>query len=254
MEEKKLKCVGVADLHGTLPKDLPPGDVLCICGDISPLDIQEDTVSMVSWFCLEFLPWVEKSPYKKVLLVAGNHDFFLENIHKREKQSLFPPYGIEYTWRSGSDVMKKLLPGNLKSKFGKLVYLCDSSFKYEGKRFYGTPWCTNLQRWAFYKNTEDIKEAYNRIPKICDVILTHQPPQIEGLGQVIQSGNWNYGQDFGSPELAEVLNTRNFKYALCGHVHSGQHYPVVIGDKHLANVSIKNEDYDYSYYPFEFEV
>lgn len=254
MEEKKLKCVGISDTHGLLPKDLPEGDILCIAGDISPLDIQEDTISMVSWFCLEFLPWVEKSPYKKVLLVAGNHDFFLENIHKRAKQSLYPPYGIEYSWRSGSEVMKKLLPGNLKGKYSKLVYLCDSSFNYEGRRFYGSPWCTNLQRWAFYKNTEDITKAYSMIPKKCDVIITHQPPKIEALGQVIQGGAWNYFDDYGSEELADVLKTRDFKYALCGHVHSGQHYPVDLDGKKLVNVSQKNEDYEYSYYPYVFEV
>lgn len=254
MQESKLRCVGIADLHGTLPKDLPEGDVLCIAGDISPLEYQEDQIQMLGWFYLEFLPWVESSPYKKVIMVGGNHDFFLENIHKKRKQSLYPPYGIEYSWRSPSEVTKKLFPGQLKGKYSKLVYLCDSSFNYEGKRFYGSPWCINLQRWAFYKDHDDITVAYKNIPKQCDVIITHQPPKIEGLGQVIQGGSWNYGQDFGSEELAEVLKTRQFKYALCGHVHSGQHYPVVMDGKHLVNVSGKNEDYDYCYYPFEFEV
>ena len=254
MEEKKLKCVGIADLHGTLPKDLPEGDVLCIAGDISPLEYQEDQTQMLGWFYLEFLPWVESSPYKKVILVAGNHDFFLENIHKREKRNPYPPYDIEYSWRSGGDVTKKLFPGMLKGKYSKLVYLCDSSFNYEGRRFYGSPWCTNLPRWAFYKNHDDLVEAYGRIPKKCDVIITHQPPALGALGQVIQGGNWNYGQDFGSEELADVLKTRDFQYALCGHVHSGQHLPLEIDGKKLVNVSLKNEDYEYWYYPFVFEV
>ena len=58
----------------------------------------------------------------------------------------------------------------------------------------------------------------------------------------------------GSPELAEVLKTRDFKYALCGHVHSGQHLPVEFDGKKLVNVSLKNEDYKENYYPFEFEI
>ena len=247
MEEKKLKCIGISDLHGDLP-DLPECDVVCCAGDISPLMIQDDQTSMVSWFCLVFIPWVESLPCKKFILVGGNHDFFLQGIHKRIT-------GLNsYKWRTASEVLKKLLPGNLKSKYNKLVYLCDSSFEYEGRRFYGTPWIRDLQGWAFYLDNESLIEKFNNIPKKCDVIITHMPPKIEGLGEVIQGGCFNTGADYGSPELAEVLKTRDFKYALCGHVHSGQHLPVELDGKKLVNVSLKNEDYNYQYYPFEFEI
>ena len=80
------------------------------------------------------------------------------------------------------------------------------------------------------------------------------PPKIEGLGEVIQGGCFNTGADYGSPELAEVLKNRDFKYALCGHVHSGQHLPVDFDGKKLVNVSLKNEDYEEMYGPFEFEI
>ena len=80
IEEKKIKCIAISDTHGSLPQ-LPECDVVCCAGDISPLDYQGDQTQMVSWFCLEFLPWVEKLPCKKFILVGGNHDFFLQNIH-----------------------------------------------------------------------------------------------------------------------------------------------------------------------------
>ena len=70
-----------------------------------------------------------------------------------------------YSWRSASDVMKKLLPGNLKGKYNKLVYLCDSSYEYEGHRFYGTPWIQDLKSWAFYLDDESLNEKWNNIPK-----------------------------------------------------------------------------------------
>lgn len=254
MEDKKIKCTGISDLHGLLPKDLPGGDILCIAGDISPLDYQNDQTQMLGWFYLVFLPWVEEVPYKKVLLVAGNHDFFLENIHKREKRSKYPPYNVEYSWRSASDVMKKLFPGMLKGKYNKLVYLCDSSFTYEGRRFYGTPYIEDLHNWAFYLNKDDIDKKFRNIPNVCDVIITHMPPKIEGIGQVLQSRTFNFGADYGSEILMDVLNTKNFKYLLCGHVHSGQHLPVEIGDKKIVNVSLKNENYEEWYFPFEFEI
>jgi len=251
IEDKKIKCVGISDTHGLLPQ-LPECDVVCHCGDFSPLDYQNDQTQMAAWFYLEFLPWVESLPCKKFIMVAGNHDFFLENIHKRLKQ--ITPMYTEYTWRSASDVTKKLFPGSLKGKYNKFVYLCDSSFEYEGRRFYGTPYIRDLERWAFYLPNDQLMEKYRNIPKKCDVILTHMPPKIEGLGEVIQGGQFNTGANYGSPELAEILNTRDFKYALCGHVHSGQHLPVELDGKKLVNVSLKDEDYNERYYPFEFEI
>ena len=251
MEEKKLKIVAISDIHGLLP-ELPECDVVCCAGDISPLEYQSDQTQMLGWFYLVFLPWVESLPCKKFIIVAGNHDFFLQNIHRR---LIDESDGYRrYTWRSASDVMKKLLPGNLRGKYNKLVYLCDSSYEYEGHRFYGTPWIGDLSNWAFYQDNDTLMEKYKNIPKQCDVIITHMPPKIEGLGEVIQGGCFNTGTDYGSPELAEVLKTRDFKYALCGHVHSGQHLPVEFDGKKLVNVSLKNEDYKENYYPFEFEI
>ena len=251
MEEKKLKIVAISDIHGMLP-ELPECDVVCCAGDISPLEYQSDQTQMLGWFYLVFVPWVESLPCKKFIIVAGNHDFFLQNIHRR---LIDESDGYRrYTWRSASDVMKKLLPGNLRGKYNKLVYLCDSSYEYEGHRFYGTPWIGDLSNWAFYQDNDTLMEKYKNIPKQCDVIITHMPPKIEGLGEVIQGGCFNTGTDYGSPELAEVLKTRDFKYALCGHVHSGQHLPVDLDGKKLVNVSLKNEDYKENYYPFEFEI
>ena len=251
MEEKKLKIVGLSDIHGLLP-ELPECDVVCCAGDISPLDYQSDQTQMLGWFYLVFLPWVESLPCKKFLLCAGNHDFFLQNIHRRLIDS--SDGCMRYTWRSPGDVTKKLFPGMLKGKYNKFVYLCDSSFEYEGKRFYGTPWIADLSRWAFYLDNDSLMEKYKNIPKKCDVIITHMPPKIEGLGEVIQEGCFNTGTDYGSQELADVLKTRDFKYALCGHTHSGQHLPVDLDGKKLVNVSLKNEDYKENYYPFEFEI
>ena len=251
MEEKKLKIVAISDIHGMLP-ELPECDIVCCAGDISPLEYQNDQTQMLGWFYLVFLPWVESLPCKKFVMISGNHDFFLQNIHRR---LIDESDGYRrYTWRSASDVMKKLLPGNLRGKYNKLVYLCDSSFEYEGKRFYGTPWIADLNSWAFYQDNDSLLEKYKNIPKKCDVIITHMPPKIEGLGEVIQGGCFNTGENYGSQELADVLMTRDFKYALCGHVHSGQHLPVELDGKKLVNVSLKNEDYKENYYPFEFEI
>ena len=235
-----MKVVAFSDPHGYLPKvkDFPECDVVCIAGDICPLDVQRDLVESVSWFLLTFKPWAESLPCKKVIFIGGNHDFFLWNI------------GLIAN-NTGSSVIKKLL-GQHKSS-SKLVYLQDSSYEFEGKRFYGTPWIADLSNWAFYLPAEKLEEKWSNIPKKCDVFISHMPPKISDVGQVIQRG-WNYSRDFGSQLLADILQTRDIKYCLCGHVHSGQHSPVELNGTKYVNVSLKNEDYNVDYDLFEFEI
>lgn len=143
--------------------------------------------------------------------------------------------------RSASDVLKKLLPGNNKGRH-KIVYLRDSSFKFEDKLFYGTPWVTDLSRWAFNKEEKELEQEYLKIPYKCDVLLTHMPPNIYDMGTVLQHG-CGFGI-YGSDILANKLQERNIKYTFCGHVHSGNHHVEEYKDNcKVVNVSIKDEDY-----------
>ena len=237
---EKIKVVAMSDLHGHLPKPdlMPQCDVVCIAGDILPLNVQSDMVSSISWLLLDFKPWAESLNCDKVLFVAGNHDFVFQWIG--------PDKG-----RSGSDVMKKLFGQHKKDT--KLVYLQDSSYEYKGKRFYGSPWIADLKRWAFYKSEEDLRKQWEILPKKCDVLITHMPPKCYGFGQVQETG-WNHGQDYGSQILAEAVSIRDIKHHIFGHVHSGQHQPLEVNKTIMANVSIKNEEYKVKYYPYEFEV
>lgn len=236
--KKNIKIVAFSDNHGYLPKDIPECDIVCIAGDICPLDVQRDFVESISWFLLTFKPWAESLPCKKVIFVGGNHDFFLWNLGPQSNHT-------------GSEVMKKLL--GIHRKDSKLVYLQDSSFEYEGKRFYGTPWIEDLERWAFYATPEELEKKWSTIPKQCDVLISHMPPRLYDCGTVLQPG-WNYGNNFGSQVLAEAITFRNIKYHIFGHVHSGSHQEMEVNGTKLINVSIKNEDYKPTYYLTEFEI
>lgn len=234
-----MKITAISDLHGYLPTDLPGGDVLCICGDSVPLDYQKDLVRSVAWFTLDFNAWANWQPYKKVIFIGGNHDFFLDEIGKRVGHRA---------------VMKYLLPGSHKGQ-SKLIYLCDNSIEIDGRCFYGTPWIADLAKWAFYKTEKELIEAYANIPMICDVLLTHMPPDACDAGRVLQHGCFNTLSNYGSKALADAIMDKGIKYALCGHVHTGNHCPASFGTvKNVINVSIKNEDYKVAYKPFTFEI
>lgn len=238
MKFDKIKVVAISDLHGYLPKDLPECDVVCIAGDILPLDIQSDQLRSISWFCLDFKPWAESLKCEKVIFIAGNHDFLFEQIGPQSS-------------RSATEVMKKLL-GNHK-KDSKLVYLCNSSYEFKGRRFYGFPWCPNLKRWAFYQDHEQLEKQCEIIPKKCDVLITHCPPKLGLVGTVLEN-NWNYMCDFGCQELTEALIMRDIKWCIGGHIHSGLHKPEFICNTNIVNVSLKNENYKVDYEPFVFEI
>ena len=239
-----MKVVGISDIHGTLidPKDMPEGDVLCICGDIMPTYIQSDTLESIAWLCRVFFKWIEELPYARVFLIFGNHDFVGEylRVDKNGNQ------------RRGSRIVKKLLAPS------KLVILDDSECIYGGKRFYGSSWCPDLQIWAYYADSATLTHKFAQIPAETDVLLTHCAPRVEAYGTVLQRKKYNWMTDYGCTELTEAINAMKKsdrpKLHLFGHVHTGSHQPTEIDGVTYCNVSLKDEDYKEMYYPKVFEI
>ena len=238
---RKLKISAISDLHGNLPSPdfFEEGDVLCICGDVVPLDIQRNDVQCIAWFAGEFIPWTDRLPFKKVIMVFGNHDFFAQHIG--------PDHGND-----GNEMTRLLLPLNMKGKH-KVQILCDNGYKYNGFTFWGTSWCPDLSAWAFYGGHDKLTQEYNKIPTNVDVVLSHCPPRCGDAGTVLQKC-WNWGRNFGCQELADVLNDRNVGWLFCGHVHSGDHRITEWGDSKIVNVSMLDEDYKKNYSPFSTEI
>lgn len=231
-----MKVIGISDIHGYLP-ELPSCDVVCIAGDILPLEIQRNFAMSWVWLLEDFTNWANALDCKHVVFIAGNHDFVFSECGKL-----------------GMDMR------NLWKDSNKIHYLQDSFIEIDGKMFYGTPWIPDLVGWAFYLDSNRLTDKFNMIPN-CDVLLTHCPPRLNNAGKVLQEG-YNYGRDFGCEELRIVLRDRDVKWALSGHVHSGEHDVTyydhaVFGEPYttnIVNVSIKDEDYKVTYKPFEFEL
>ena len=120
----KLKITAISDIHGDLPI-IDPCDVLCICGDIVPLEIQRNYTKSVAWLAGRFVNWCEELDCEKVIIIAGNHDFVF--------QSMFNDY-IEKVgtlrWsnhKSQYEDFTDMVEDNLDFP-GKIVYLQDTSF------------------------------------------------------------------------------------------------------------------------------
>lgn len=238
-----MKIIGLSDMHGDLgsPIDMPQADVYCICGDIVPLWYQDSLVKSIVWLTSEFYPWCQQLPCDKVFYIAGNHDFVYE--------WLMTDKGGNH--RKAKEVDKLFLQPNK-----KVQYLENSYKEYNGVKFYGTPWCPELKRWAFYRPDEELTKEFAKIPEDTDVLLTHCPPKIDDYGTVLEGGvrYGLYGSNFGCQPLADRLQQIHPKLHIFGHVHSGLHEPKEINGTTFCNVSVKNENYKVTYYPREFEI
>ena len=213
-----MKACAISDLHGFLPS-VKPCDLLLICGDIMPLDIQTNMPLSLNWLATVFKDWMESLPVDHVVMIAGNHDFVFERSEGWAKIAL---------------------------NCGKITYLKNESFTYtsnDGEQItiFGTPYCKIFGNWAFMREPEYLIEKYSEIPERVDILISHDAPKIGGVGK-INEGRW-YGEDAGNPYLAEAIRLKKPKYVFCGHIHSGEHGLTELDDTKLHNVSIMNEHY-----------
>lgn len=155
-----MKICGISDIHGNLLENVPECDVLCIAGDVITLNAQRNFDASEYWWKNRFITWVMQLPCKKVIIVPGNHDFYLENLYTTNRWEEFCDYMAINTEE-------------------KLYFLIDQSFEYEGIKFYGTPWINPIDfqrnKWAFENYDFNDDNPYSKIPE-CDVLITHDSP------------------------------------------------------------------------------
>lgn len=233
-----MKITAISDLHGNLI-DIAPCDILLICGDISPLEIQRDHIQMTKWVFGEFYEWVMKLPCDAVVFTPGNHDFWFEKFLNQSKIYLFD----------------------------KLTILIDDStyINIDGEpvTIYGTPWIKPIGRkgsWAFEKDIQELNEVYDKIPHDVDILITHDAPALGYVGIEVSGRDV---MDFSNNALAEAIKNKKPKYAICGHVHEGNHkfeyIETTTGDENIqttsvANCSILDDSYSINYEPLTFEL
>lgn len=230
-----MKCICLSDLHGTLlPVEdyFEPCELVCICGDISPLNIQANHKKMRKWLVNDFKPWCESLPCNKVIFIAGNHDDICKN----------------------PDFMYAQFP-----KEGKVTYLFHESYIYtssEGKEYsiFGTPYCKLFGNWAFMEMDNKLVELYKDIPENLDILLVHDQPF--GYGDILLQEDciWADGSHIGNKPLIKSVLEKQPKYMFTAHLHSCTHECVEIGTTKRYNVSIKDEKYNPVYNPLIIEI
>ena len=227
-----MKICGISDIHGDLSVKIQPCDVLCICGDIVPLEIQVNSKKSKRWLKELFIPWCSKQPCKKVLVVGGNHDFFL--------------------WHHPLQ-MKEMV-----KEEEKIEYLLNEGYEFEGVKFFGTPLCKEFGYWAFmYPYDEQdriLDKALEEWGKNIDVLLTHDSPY--GVSDIIldKSCPWATDEHIGNKSLEAFIIKTAPKLHLHGHLHSTNHDEEILGVTKVYCVSILGEQYTIEYEPQYFDI
>lgn len=209
-----MKITVTADLHGYLP-NIPESELLLICGDIVPLNIQTDIRASKEWLLNDFALWCAEQPIDKILFIAGNHDFVMQDTE----------------WMQ-----------HYFTKDCVATYIEDELFEYKDLKIWGTPWCKRFGRWAFMADNEKLSEIYSQIPEDLDILMTHDAPKQNNLGLIHE--DFYKGTDASNSVLSKIIDLRKPKVALCGHIHSGCKIITKIEDTWFVNCSYVNEDYE----------
>ena len=203
-----------SDPHGTYPR-LKGGDLLIVAGDLTA----KDNITEHS----DFLAWLHKQSYTKKVLVAGNHDTFLEK---------------------NPDFYSKT----------DIDYLCNCGIEFEGVKIWGTPnskWFKGVNPCckAFMENEEDLEDIYREMPK-ADILVSHGPM----WGMLDQN---EYGENCGSLSLRAAVDFIKPKFFIFGHIHEhGEEIQAYYNGKDKTvciNCSIMNEHYHPTNDPIDFE-
>ena len=231
-----MKIQVVSDLHGYFFGVDPTADMIICCGDIFPIDIDRDMNKSAIWFKESFIPFFDNAKIP-MMLVPGNHDFYL--------QSVINSLGYKDE-------------GYYISKYIKMF--CNHVIDIEHCRFICYAYMDTLPNWAFYKSRGDIlKETKLLINKAlvnskdkCKVLITHCPPKddenntLQNIDKPLCGGK---SVHYGSWSVRKLIKDIEPHQYFCGHVHTGNHEPIVYKNTCCQNVSYLGEDYRPMYTP-----
>lgn len=212
----KIDCI--SDLHGFLPP-LPGGDLLILAGDYTA------RVEIKQW--AEFFSWMKKQNYRKKILIAGNHDNFLEKAFPKTQKE--------------ADELKEIDEWLTELRESDFEYLCDSRTEFEGLKIWGTPWSllfpeANPKCITFMGTEEQLEEKYEMIPNDIDILISHSPP----YGILDKSIR---GVHCGSIALRNAMMKVKPRYLVCGHIHECGSKEVDLVTTKVINCSYVNERY-----------
>lgn len=183
---------------------IPEGDVLIHCGDLTYRGGEAELIAELEWF--------RKLPHRRKIMIAGNHDFKLEEVAFADRfRDLAMAYGVHY--------------------------LDDSGVELDGIKYWGSPVQPTFHDWAFNRvRGAAIKQHWDWIPDDTDVLITHGPP----VGILDRTLN---GDLAGCSDLYDAVMRVKPQVHCFGHIHESYGVREVDGIW-FYNCSIMNHQYE----------
>lgn len=203
-----MRVCCVSDLHGRLPV-IPECDVLVIAGDLCP-DIERvgwDAGLMargqLDWLETAYSKWERTVPARHIFYTPGNHDWIV-TLPDTLRTRMFVDEGVEVsTVGSGSAWALGDAPIDQKPAV----------------RFWFTPWVNYCGHWNWQMMAFDRAKKFEEVPYILpiDLLVSHSPPY-DCVDKTYS------GEPVGCRALRDVIQRRQPRYSVFGHIHEGQRY------------------------------
>jgi predicted phosphodiesterase len=189
-------------------------DMIMHAGDVS----SRGTMAEVE----AFLEWYDGLPYAHKILIAGNHDFYLEEAKKEEIDTLL-------------------------AKYPSITYLNDSGVEIDGLKIWGSPVQPWFYNWAFNRKGADICRHWDLIPLDTDILMCHGGPKNAGSLNITARER----EDVGCPYLCEKISElKQLKLFVQGHIHEGRGNYSSADGKLFINASVLNLSYQMANKPY----
>ena len=199
-----MRIIAISDSHCQLDKiKIPKGDLLIHSGDAT----YRGSIAEISKFNEDLGKIKHKFKYG-ILFTPGNHDWLFET----------------------NSLLAKSIMTNAK-------VLIDETIQIEGFTIHMSPWQPDFCNWAFNLPRGDVlKNKWATIPENTDVLVTHGPPH--NILDMLPNG-----EKVGCVDLLDrVLELKNLKLHIFGHIHCG-YGTKIIGNTKYVNVAICTEAY-----------
>jgi hypothetical protein len=186
-----VRFVVVSDTHKMHKAlNMPAGEVLLHCGDLvgnygDDCDLRDHILKLARW--------LNKLPYRRILLIPGNHDTELDVQKYPENKPILEEF------------MSSIAP--------HISLLVHGGVEYRGLKIFGSPYLVDRleeQGVRYYSNAFETKSTVRRqiwatLPEGLDILMTHTPPVGES----------------GDPLLAERLHAMQTPPLMhcVGHAH-----------------------------------
>ncbi|MCZ4694987.1 metallophosphoesterase [Ancylomarina euxinus] len=198
-----MRIICISDTHGRHQDvKLAEADMIIHAGDMSEMGTRAQIT--------DFLNWFSSLDYQYKVLIAGNHDFFLEQATSKE--------------------IKKMIPKGV-------IYLNDSGVEIESLKLWGSPVQPWFYNWAFNRSEKSICKHWNEIPDDTDILITHVPPQ-----HILDQNR--RAESCGCPHLTVRVEEVKPQYHIFGHIHESYG---ILENNGTTYVNSSNLDFLYEY-------